>query len=67
MINLKQKNAFITGSSRGIGQQIAIGLAEQGCNIIVHGRTKENCLKTLEILKAYTIKTYCVYGELSSQ
>ena len=67
MIHLKEKNAFITGSSRGIGQQIAIGLAEKGCNIIVHGRTKENCLKTLKILKIYNIKLYCVHGELSSQ
>lgn len=67
MIHLKGRNAFITGSSRGIGQQIAIGLAKQGCNIIVHGRTKDNCLKTLEVLKVYDVKLYCVYGELSSQ
>jgi short-subunit dehydrogenase len=67
MIDLKGKNAFITGSSRGIGQQIALGLAEKGCNIIVHGRTKENCLKTLGLLKKFTVKVYCVFGELSSQ
>ena len=67
MINIKGKNAFITGSSRGIGQQIAIGLAKLDCNIIVHGRTKENCLQTLELLEHYTIKLYCVFGELSSE
>ena len=67
MIDIKGKNALITGSSRGIGQQIAIGLAEKGCNIIVHGRTVENCLKTLELLKRYDIKIYCVWGELSSE
>jgi NAD(P)-dependent dehydrogenase (short-subunit alcohol dehydrogenase family) len=67
MINIKGKNALITGSSRGIGQQIAKGLAELGCNIIVHGRVKENCLKTLELLKTYNVKLYCVYGELSNE
>lgn len=64
MVDLIGKNALITGSSRGIGQQVAQGLAKLGCNIIVHGRTKESCSKTLELLKGYNVKTYCVYGEL---
>lgn len=66
MIDLNGKNALITGSSRGIGQQIAKGLAEKGCNIILHGRTEESCKKTLEILKDYPVKTYCTYGDLSN-
>jgi NAD(P)-dependent dehydrogenase (short-subunit alcohol dehydrogenase family) len=67
MIDITGKNAFITGSSRGIGQQVAQGLAKLGCNVIVHGRTKESCEKTVDILKAYDIKVYSVYGELSDQ
>lgn len=67
MTDLKEKNAFITGSSRGVGQQIAIGLAKLGCNIIVHGRTKESCSKTLELLNSFPVKKYCVYGELSDE
>ena len=67
MINLKGKNALVTGSSRGIGQQVVQGLAKLGCNIIVHGRTKESCTKTLELIKELNVKTYCVYGELSSE
>lgn len=67
MIDIKNKNAFVTGSSRGIGQQIALGLAAKGCNIIVHGRTKENCHKTLELLKSYEVNAYAVYGELSEE
>ncbi|MFQ3214927.1 MAG: 3-oxoacyl-[acyl-carrier protein] reductase [Marivirga sp.] len=67
MIDIKGKNAFITGSSRGIGQQIAKGLAQKGCNIIVHGRTEENCAATLELLKGYNVKLYSVSGELSDE
>ncbi len=67
MIDLKNKNAFITGSSRGIGQQIALGLARLGCNIVVHGRTRESCEKTLNLLKPLAVKTYCVFGELSDE
>jgi 3-oxoacyl-[acyl-carrier protein] reductase len=67
MIQIKGKNAFITGSSRGVGQQIALGLAKLGCNIIVHGRTIEGCTNTIELLKKYKVKVYCVYGELSTE
>lgn len=67
MINLKGKNALITGSSRGVGQQIAIGLAQLGCNIIVHGRQEENNNKTLELLKEYPVETYSVFGDLSDE
>lgn len=67
MIKLKGKNALVTGSSRGVGQQIVQGLAKLGCNIIVHGRTKNSCVKTLEILKGYNVKTYCVFGELADE
>ena len=67
MINLKGKNALVTGSSRGVGQQIAQGLAKLGCNIIIHGRTYESCAKTLELLKDYSVNTYCVFGELSDE
>jgi 3-oxoacyl-[acyl-carrier protein] reductase len=67
MIDINEKNALITGSSRGIGQQVAKGLAKLGCNIIVHGRTQENCKTTLDLLSHYNIKVYCIYGELSNE
>jgi len=67
MIELKGKNALITGSSRGIGQQIAIGLSQLGCNIIVHGRSINSCEKTFSLLKKYSVKTYRTYGDLSDK
>ena len=39
MIGLKGKNALITGAISGIGQAIAIGLAQQGCNIAINYRS----------------------------
>jgi Short-chain dehydrogenases of various substrate specificities len=62
---LENKWALVTGSSRGIGQQIALGLAQRKCNVIVHGRTKSHGAQTLQLLQPYGIKTYMVYGELS--
>ncbi len=59
--------ALITGSSRGIGKQVALGLAEHGCNIIVHGRSRQGCEATVELLKAYTVDVRVVAGELGSE
>ena len=63
---LENKWAFVTGSSRGIGQQIAWGLAERGCNIIVHGREPKNLEATLAKLKAFNVQTHIATGELST-
>ncbi|MBN2804750.1 MAG: SDR family oxidoreductase [Deltaproteobacteria bacterium] len=66
MDNLKGKWALVTGSSRGIGQQIAMGLAQHGVNIIVHGRSEKSVEKTLELLKKFEVKVEVVSGELNT-
>ena len=40
--DLGGQTAFITGTTRGIGKQIALALAEQGCNIVSTGKTSES-------------------------
>ncbi len=40
-MKLDQKVAFITGSSRGIGKEIALSLAREGAKIVVTGKTAE--------------------------
>lgn len=67
MIDLKGKHALVTGSSRGVGQQIALGLAALGCHVVVHGRTKTSCTTTVEMLRKSNIDTYAVSGELSDE
>jgi 3-oxoacyl-[acyl-carrier protein] reductase len=37
-LGLSGKVALVTGSSRGIGRGIALGLAEEGCNVVVTAR-----------------------------
>jgi len=63
---LNGKWALITGSSKGIGQQIAVGLARYGCNIVIHGRKLENNKNTKELLEKLGVKTISVAGELSN-
>jgi len=61
---LKGKLALITGSTRGIGQQIALGLAKQGADVIIHGRAKKNAEETLDLLKDTGANVYVVEGDL---
>lgn len=38
-MDIKDKNVFITGSTRGIGKAIALAFAAKGANVIINGRS----------------------------
>ncbi len=44
-MQLKDKAALVTGSSRGIGKTIARELARRGCTLIVHGSKQSDALE----------------------
>jgi len=67
MKSLVNKWALVTGSSRGIGQQIALGLARRKCNVVVHGRQESHVEETLRQLQAYEIETAVVAGDLARE
>lgn len=50
LFDLSGKTAIVTGGGRGIGKQIALGLAEFGANVVVCSRKIEECLRTSEEL-----------------
>ena len=65
MVNVKGKWALITGASRGIGYLSALFMAEQGCNLVLHSRTKTHCDKVLAEVKAKGVEAYVVEAELT--
>jgi citronellol/citronellal dehydrogenase len=46
--DLDGSTAFITGTTRGIGKQIALALADHGCNVVSTGKTTDDDDSELE-------------------
>lgn len=62
---VRGKWTLVTGASRGIGRQIALGMAEQGANIIVHARSLENAEKVVGECSALGVEAAAAAAELS--
>jgi len=63
---LKNKWALVTGASRGVGQQIAIGLAQYGVNLVLQSTNINNQKKTVNLLEKYDVNIVNVAGSLES-
>jgi len=67
IINLKGKNAIVTGASRGIGRAIALKLAELGCNLVLNYRSDINSVQEVaKEIEAMGVKAIVVQGDVSS-
>ena len=64
MINITNKWAFVTGASRGIGKQVAFGLADKGCNLVLHSRDIKHFDHTVKDLTEKGIKVELITGEM---
>ncbi len=53
-LDLKGKNAIITGASKGIGKAIAMTLAENGVNVLLAARTQSTLDETVREIKDKT-------------
>ena len=60
-INLKGKNALITGSSEGIGFDIAKTLQDNGCKIVINGKNQSK----LNIAKKRLNNCVAIRGDVS--
>lgn len=62
-MNLKGKNAIITGGGRGLGKAIALILANEGVNIGITGRNEENLKMTVDEIQKLGVNTaYAVFS-----
>ncbi|KVV15582.1 3-ketoacyl-ACP reductase [Flavobacterium sp. TAB 87] len=65
MIDLKNKNALITGAGKGIGKATALALAKEGVNIILIARTQADLNEVAEEIKSFGVKTFAVTADVS--
>jgi NAD(P)-dependent dehydrogenase (short-subunit alcohol dehydrogenase family) len=64
-MKLKDKVALITGSSRGIGKEFAIGFAKEGADIIIHGRDLEKAKPVAKEIEGWGVKTMAIGADVS--
>jgi NAD(P)-dependent dehydrogenase (short-subunit alcohol dehydrogenase family) len=51
-LKIKDKLALVTGSTKGIGHAIAVGLAREGVHVIVNGRSQQSVDQAIATLRA---------------
>lgn len=72
MASGKKRVALVTGSSRGIGRGIALGLAQEGFDLIINGVqedpsvTRSNALKVKEQVEGEGVRSEVCIADISS-
>ena len=65
-LKLKGKRAFVSGSSSGIGKGIALALAAEGCDMVVHGQDKARTEETAHEVTKLGVKSAVSIGDLTN-
>ena len=67
-LGLKDKRAFISGSSRGLGYATAHELAKEGCRVVLNSRHVEQAQAAAETIQAETgAQAYGLGGDVSEE
>jgi 3-oxoacyl-[acyl-carrier protein] reductase len=66
-LGLKNSVAIVTGSSRGIGRSIAMGLADEGCNLVICARGEETLQETAEAIRSKGVEVVAVAADVVKQ
>lgn len=65
-LGLKDKRAFIAGSSRGLGYATALALAKEGCKVVLNSRDEEKVKAAAEKIANETgTQAYAIAGDVS--
>ncbi len=66
MINYQGKVAIVTGSTRGIGYQIALNLAKHGAKVVISSRKAEDCKRVQQEFENQGFTCLGVAADVSS-
>lgn len=62
--SLEGKTALVTGSAKGIGRAIAVGMAESGADIACHCRKPGDAAETIAAIEALGCRAFEVTGDM---
>jgi NAD(P)-dependent dehydrogenase (short-subunit alcohol dehydrogenase family) len=65
LMRLKDKVAIVTGAGQGIGKAIALGLAKEGCSVIVNDINEQTGQQTTQEIQDLGRKAVFVQGDVS--
>lgn len=65
-LRLKDRRALVTGSSSGIGEAIAVALAQEGARVVVHGRDEGRTRVTAERINRNGGRAWVAIGDLAT-
>jgi len=67
LFDLTDKVALVTGASRGLGQAMALALAQDGCHVAINARADESLRETALKIEALGRRTLVVAGDVSDE
>ena len=67
LFGLNGKKAFITGASRGIGQEIAVAFAEAGADLALVARSEDGLAATAEKAAGYGREAHVIRADVTDQ
>jgi NAD(P)-dependent dehydrogenase (short-subunit alcohol dehydrogenase family) len=62
LFDLTDRVALITGGSRGLGREMAFGVARCGADVVIASRKMDNCVATAKEIEAETGRAAMPYG-----
>ncbi|MBC3765675.1 2-dehydro-3-deoxy-D-gluconate 5-dehydrogenase KduD [Neptunicella marina] len=65
--SLTGKTALVTGASRGLGQAIAVAMAEAGANVVCSSSREGGCAETLDLIAKTSQQGFEIAADLSDE
>ena len=66
MHSLRGKTAIITGASRGLGQRVALRLAQHGASVVLVARTESALKETKELIAPSDVRVEAVQADVAN-
>lgn len=64
-MKLKGKVVLVTGSTRGIGKEFALGFAKEGADVVIHGRSLEKAKSISKEIEGLGVRSMAIGADVS--